>query len=82
MQLQGCMTLGRPHVCLCSSHLTARLHVLSMFERNAKPNQNSCRIILKLNAKCKCPWVSQVLLGVKNLPANVGDIRDVGSIPG
>ena len=26
--------------------------------------------------------VSQVALGVKNLPANAGDIRDVGSIPG
>ena len=25
---------------------------------------------------------SQVALVVKNLPANVGDIRDVGSIPG
>ena len=24
---------------------------------------------------------SQVVLVVKNLPANVGDIRDVGSIP-
>ena len=27
-------------------------------------------------------WVSQVALVVKNLPANAGDIRDVGSIPG
>ena len=27
-------------------------------------------------------WVSQVTLVVKNLPANTGDIRDVGSIPG
>ena len=26
--------------------------------------------------------VSQVVLGVKNLPANAGDIRDVGLIPG
>ena len=26
--------------------------------------------------------VSQVVLLVKNLPANAGDIRDVGSIPG
>ena len=25
---------------------------------------------------------SQVVLVVKNLPANVGDIRDMGSIPG
>ena len=27
-------------------------------------------------------WASQVTLVVKNLPANAGDIRDVGSIPG
>ena len=27
-------------------------------------------------------WASQVLLVVKNLPATVGDIRDMGSIPG
>ena len=27
-------------------------------------------------------WVSQVLLVVKNPPANAGDIRDTGSIPG
>ena len=25
---------------------------------------------------------SQVVLGVKNLPASAGDLRDVGSIPG
>ena len=27
------------------------------------------------------PWASQVVLVVKNLPANAGDIRDSGSIP-
>ena len=27
-------------------------------------------------------WASQVVLGVKNPPANAGDVRDVGSIPG
>ena len=27
-------------------------------------------------------WASQVALVVKSLPANAGDIRDVGSIPG
>ena len=26
-------------------------------------------------------WASQVVLVVKNLPANAGNIRDVGSIP-
>ena len=28
------------------------------------------------------PWVSQVALVVKNLPANAEDIRDMGSVPG
>ena len=27
-------------------------------------------------------WVSQVALEIKNLPANEGDIRDMGLIPG
>ena len=27
-------------------------------------------------------WASQVVLVVKNQPANTGDIREVGSIPG
>ena len=27
-------------------------------------------------------WASQVALGVKNLPANTGDIREARSIPG
>ena len=29
-----------------------------------------------------CSWVSQVVLVVKNLPANAGDLRDADSIPG
>ena len=29
-----------------------------------------------------CSGASQVVLVVKNLPANVGDIKDLGSIPG
>ena len=28
------------------------------------------------------PWASQVVLVVKNPPANAGDIRDAGTIPG
>ena len=30
----------------------------------------------------KSAWASQVGLVVKNPPANAGDVRDVGSIPG
>ena len=29
-----------------------------------------------------CKWASQVALVVKNLPASVTNVRDVGSIPG
>ena len=29
-----------------------------------------------------CIWASQVVLVVKNLPANAGDVRDEGSVPG
>ena len=29
-----------------------------------------------------CSWASQVALVVKNQPANAGDVRVVGSIPG
>ena len=31
---------------------------------------------------CLREWASQVVLVVKNLPANAGDVRDLGSIPG
>ena len=37
--------------------------------------------ILDLNPGSMVPWASQVVLVVKNLPANEGNIRDVGSIP-
>ena len=35
-----------------------------------------------LDATLKVSWASLVAQVVKNSPANVGDIRDVGSIPG
>jgi len=35
----------------------------------------------KLGNTC-IPWASQVVLAVKNLPADAGDIKDAGSIPG
>ena len=31
---------------------------------------------------CAYIWASQVVLVIKNLPANVGDKRDMGSLPG
>ena len=34
------------------------------------------------NQTCPQPRTSQVVTVVKNLPANAGDIRDAGSIPG
>ena len=37
----------------------------------------------KFNIETQCTWIwgSQVVLVVKNLPANAGDIREAGSIP-
>ena len=42
-----------------------------------------CTTIYKVD-KLQLPtlWTSQVALVVKNLPANAGDIRDMGLIPG
>ena len=37
---------------------------------------------LKFAGGQNVPLASQVALVVKNLPANAGDIRDMGSIPG
>ena len=34
------------------------------------------------NCKYFCTWASQVALNGKEPPANAGDIRDLGSIPG
>ena len=45
-------------------------------EGNGSPLQSSCLInIIHIGA-------SQVALVVKNLPANAGDVKDMGSIPG
>ena len=36
----------------------------------------------KHDGNCLLSWASQEALLVKNRPANAGDIKDVGSIPG
>ena len=42
-----------------------------------------CLVLLQqFNFHCCHLWTSQVTLVVKNLPANSGDARDTGSIPG
>ena len=55
------------------------------------PFQSPYSIIRLIPVMSRCPFVyssnapmrpSQVALEVKNLPANAGDIRDVGLIPG
>ena len=46
-------------------------------------NQYSISFYFQIRFCCvNRPGVSQVVLVVKNLPANAGDIRDMGSIPG
>ena len=42
----------------------------------------SVSVSSSVNLKCCIHGTSQVALVVKNLPANIGDIRDMGSIPG
>ena len=39
-------------------------------------------VFIYLVAQAALSWASQIVLVVKNPPANAGDIRDVGSIPG
>ena len=46
-----------------------------------KKNKNKTGARKIIPDLCIC-WASQVALVVKNLPANAGDIRDPGSIPG
>ena len=38
--------------------------------------------VAKSQTRLTCAWASQVALVVKNPPANAGDIRDSGSVPG
>ena len=54
------------HSC-CVAHLALQLHGLK---------------VMFLNAIHILSWVSQVTLVVKNPPANAGDIKDMGLIPG
>ena len=41
------------------------------------------RILIEQIGLCKAVlWASQMAVGLKNLPANAGDLREVGLIPG
>ena len=40
------------------------------------------KICFPINIKITCQEASQVVIVVKNQPANTGDIRDAGLIPG
>ena len=50
--------------------------------KNVLLHLGSCSQITKLKLKSLQCQASQVVLVVKNLPANTEDIRDMGSIPG
>ena len=41
-----------------------------------------CKVLICIRDVCSPPWASLVALVVKNPPANAGDIRYLGSIPG
>ena len=45
-------------------------------------NSNKQVDSVRVELHCWIRWASQVVLVVKNPPANSGDIRDVGLIPG
>ena len=55
-----------------------------MIDKNK--SRTLCFLLIKLNKNLSPIWptdrASQVVWGVKNSPANAGDVRDVGSIPG
>ena len=54
-----------------------------MLSRKRKTNTLDLDLVLTSNALLVTHrWASQVVLGVKDLPANAGDIRDMGLIPG
>ena len=41
-----------------------------------------CVYIYIVHYECVCVWASLVVLVIKKPPANAGDLRDAGSIPG
>ena len=73
---------------LCSSPLTYEASYLLILDLTQyMQERNIITLQVRTRRECICPmlwsgWASQVALGVKNLPANEGDVRDAGSIPG
>ena len=57
---------------------------MSLFIKELKVSVQKQAIIRSLsrNTRLERYWVSQVAQWVKNLPANAGDMGDMGSIPG
>ena len=45
-------------------------------------NSINSYLVNRINTACVKIWAPQVALVAKNPPANAGDIRDMGSIPG
>ena len=64
--------------------INPRFLVEVMIDKNK--SRTLCFLLIKLNKNLSPIWptdrASQVVWGVKNSPANAGDVRDVGSIPG
>ena len=53
-----------------------------MWECGGKGVLMNCWWECKLENSMEVSWASQVALAVKGLPANAGDFRDAGLIPG
>ena len=72
---------------VCVFHLFVTSLVIVCDNHNIQPSRDepkwsTVKFKLKKMSVIIHSWVSQVALVVKNLIANAGDIRDVGSIPG
>ena len=55
---------------------------MKMEKEKDYPNKASWSRGRRIDFRFNSLWASQVAQLVKNLPANAGDTRDVGSIPG
>ena len=65
-----------------SASVSARVLITSWVAHNLIPKSHFSVCFLRLWYWELHYWVSQVALEVKNLPANAGGVRDMGSMPG
>ena len=85
---QKSLSFPRPNICLCIYMCTCMyIYVYIYIHLNlilcCTPETNIILLVsLKKKKRKKAAWATQVALVVKNPPANAGDKRDAGMIPG